>query len=27
VLGAKDNDSRFSETKSLVEWAYESYVW
>ena len=27
VLGSGSRNSRFSETKNLAEWAYESYVW
>lgn len=27
VLGSKDRDSRFTETKELVEWVYENYIW
>lgn len=27
VLGADTKDGRFTETRNLVEWAYESYVW
>jgi D-alanyl-D-alanine carboxypeptidase len=27
VLGSPDRNSRFSETKGLVEWAYDSYSW
>lgn len=27
ILGSESNDSRFSETRDLVEWAYKSFVW
>jgi D-alanyl-D-alanine carboxypeptidase len=27
ILGSGSNDSRFSETRDLVEWAYKSFVW
>ncbi len=27
VLGGSSKNSRFSETRELVEWAYENYVW
>jgi D-alanyl-D-alanine carboxypeptidase len=27
VLGGDTRDSRFTETRELVEWAYESFVW
>lgn len=27
ILGGADNDSRFTETKHLVEWTYNSYRW
>lgn len=27
VLGGESKDSRFSETRELIEWAYENYVW
>lgn len=27
VLGASDDESRFSETLNLVRWAYEAYTW
>ena len=27
VLGSPDNDSRFSQTKNLVEWAYKNFIW
>jgi D-alanyl-D-alanine carboxypeptidase len=27
VLGSPNNDSRFSQTKDLVEWVYKNFVW
>lgn len=27
VLGSPNNDSRFNQTKDLVEWAYKNFVW
>lgn len=27
VLGSPDKDSRFNQTKDLVEWAYKNFVW
>ncbi len=27
VLGSPDKNSRFSQTKDLVEWAYKSFIW
>ncbi|MBD3248087.1 hypothetical protein GF382_02245 [Candidatus Falkowbacteria bacterium] len=27
VLGSQDTDSRFDDTKSLVEWVFSSYIW